>query len=563
MQNPLAQAAASWAAFVQDAYEEAVQAGQLPAGAPPATATPATDPAHGDFTSNFCMAGARALKLSPRAIAQPLLPLLEKKLPGSFFSQVSVAGAGFLNTRLSGSFFTQLLTHMQAAGDSYGRSQIGQGRRVMVEFVSANPTGPMTLGNARGGVLGDVLASVLQAAGYDVWREFYLNDTGNQVDLFGRSVEARYIQQLQGEDAVAFPEDGYHGEYIRAFATAYIAEKGDALLTVPQEERRRELIAFALPRNVEKMKMDLERYGIRYDLWFAESALHESGYVADTLQKLTQRGHTYEKDGALWFKASELGCEKDEVLRKSNGFYTYYAVDIAYHRDKFEKRGFDQVIDAFGADHHGHTLRFAAGMKALGLDPGKLAFVLFQLVHLTRDGEVVRMSKRTGRAVTLSDLLDEIPRDAVRFFFNNRQSNSHLEFDMALAVRQDADNPVYYVQYAHARLCSLLAMLTQEGHAVPQTIDADLLTHAAERELMLALAAYPSEIERAAREREPFYINRYLIDLAGRFHRFYNACRVKDVEPPLLGARLCLCACTRQVLQNGLTLLGITAPVSM
>jgi len=423
----------------------------------------------------------------------------------------------------------------------------------------------MTIGNARGGVLGDTLASILKRAGYDVWREFYVNDAGNQVELFGRSIDARYMQMCLGEQNYEFPEDGYHGDDIKAIATLIFKAEGDSLKAMPEEERVAKFIAFALPHNVAMMKEDLQRYRIHFDEWFHESRLHECGYVAETVEMLDKGGMIYEKDGAVWLRNMELGADKDEVLRRANGFYTYYAVDIAYHRDKLE-RGFDKVIDVWGADHHGHAIRMKASMSApaLGVDADKLEFLIMQMVRLTRDGETVKVSKRTGKALTLSDLLDEISVDACRFFFNARP-DSHLEFDLGLAVRQDSENPVYYVQYAHARICSLIAMLASEGFGVPEykDIDAAMLSTESELELIKQLSLMPEEIKLAARDNDPSRMNRYVIELAARFHRFYNACRIKGEERGLLLARLKLADTVRAVLNNCLEILGITAPEKM
>ncbi len=563
MSNLIESAKENLKQLVQSAYRQCIDEGVLPEGAAAPEVDAPRDPAHGDWASSFAMAAAKALGQPPRAIAEAVAARMT--LAGSYFSSVEIAGPGFLNARLSDHWFHDVLTSVETLGDAYGHVNAGRGARVMVEFVSANPTGPMTIGNARGGVLGDTLASVLSAAGYDVWREFYLNDAGHQVDLFGRSLEARYLQELLGADACAFPEDGYHGAYILDIAKEFITLRGDSYVNAPEDERRAALIAFGLPKNIAQMEKDLYRYRIAYDQWFAESSLHESGYVKETIDLLAGKGCTYEKDGALWFKATDFGGDKDDVLMKSNGFYTYYAVDIAYHRDKFIKRGFDTVIDVLGADHHGHTLRFKAAMSALGIDPKRLRFVLMQMVRLTRDGEVVKMSKRTGRAITLADLLDEIPVDAARFFFNQRQPDTHLEFDMGLAVRQDSDNPVYYVQYAHARICNLLKKLREEGFAPAsaRSLDMALLPGPSERELVRKLAAYPEEIRVAARDYLPSNINRYTVELAACFHRFYDACRMRGEEQPRAEARLKLAEATRQVLRNALSLLGIAAPDSM
>ena len=563
------------------AYDAAAQAGTLPAGVEvKANVEIPKDPANGDYTTTFAMAAAKAMKKNPREIASILLENLQ--LEGTYFASAEIAGPGFLNFRLAPIWYQALLETVEEEGAAYGTNDILKGKKVMVEFVSANPTGPMHMGNARGGVLGDTLASVLAACGADVWREFYVNDAGNQIEKFASSLEARYLQILLGEDAVPFPEDGYHGEDIKELAQAFYEKYGDSYRDTPKEERHAALAQFGLDVNIPKMKADLERYKIKYDQWFYESELHESGYVAETVEKLIEMGWTYEQEGALWLATSRLLREhyktigksekeiekldlKDDVLRRANGFYTYFAADIAYHRNKFEKRGFDKVINVWGADHHGHVARLKAAMDALGLDgTHRLDIVLMQLVKLMRDGELVRMSKRTGKAISLRDLLDEVPVDAARYFFNGKP-DSPMDFDLGLAVREDSENPVYYVQYAHARLCNLLKTLEGEGAKVPAARDVDmsLLSGPTELALMKALASYCEEVRLAARDYDPSHINRYLIELAGDFHRFYTACRIKGEEPALLAARLKLAAATRTVLYNGMSLLGVTAPEKM
>jgi len=452
----------------------------------------------------------------------------------------------------------------------------------MVEFVSANPTGPMHMGNARGGVLGDTLASVLAKCGADVWREFYVNDAGNQIEKFASSLEARYLQLIHGEDAVEFPEDGYHGDDIRALAKAFYEREGDKYDGADKAERHAALAEFGLSHNIPKMKSDLARYGIHYDEWFFESSLHDSGYVADSVAELTELGYTYEKDGALWLKTSEIMAAnlkkagksdeaieklglKDDVLRRANGFYTYFAADIAYHRNKFAVRGFDKVINIWGADHHGHVARLKGAMDALGLNGSeRLDIVLMQLVKLMENGEVVRMSKRTGKAISLTDLLDMVPVDACRYFFNAKPE-TQMDFDLGLAVREDSENPVYYVQYAHARICTLLKNLESEGYAVPAAADVDfsLLAEEAELALIKQLAVYCEAVRLAGQNYDPSHINRYLIDLAAAFHKFYNACRIKGEEEGLLRARLKLADTVRSVLRNGMELLGSSAPEKM
>ena len=548
---------------VLDALGQAVAAGELPAEPIPAFGieVPA-DRAHGDLAANVAMVSARALHRAPRQIAEAILAHLS--LEGTYLERAEVAGPGFLNFFLSPAFYAAVVGEVLEAGDRYGRSDFGGGKRVMVEFVSANPTGPMHMGNARGGALGDCLASVLEAAGYDVWREFYVNDAGNQIEKFGLSLDVRYQQHFRGEDAVELPEDAYHGDDIREHAANFAAIYGDKYLNAPEAERRAALVQYALPLNIEKMHRDLEKYRIVYDEWFRESVLHNDGELKATIDLLTEKGLTYEKDGALWYKASEHGGEKDEVLVRANGNPTYFAADIAYHRNKFA-RGFDICIDVWGADHHGHVARMKGAMDAVGLEGSRLHVVLFQLVRLMQDGEVVRMSKRSGKAIQLADLLDEVPVDAARFFFNLREAGSQMDFDLGLAVEQSSSNPVYYVQYAHARICSIFKNLQAEG-ITPRACTAQelvRLTEPAEKELIRHIAAYTGEIIEAARDYDPARITRYCMDLAGLFHKFYNSCRVKGEEEPLMQARLALCEATRTTLRNALSLLKITAPETM
>ena len=568
-------------ALTMTAYETAAAEGLLPADVvvKPSVEIP-KDTANGDYTTTFCLAAAKALHKNPRQVAQILMDHMQ--LEGSYFTTVEMAGPGFLNFRLGDKWFGDTVACVEREGADYGSSDMLAGKKYMVEFVSANPTGPMHMGNARGGVLGDTLASVLQKSGADVWREFYVNDAGNQIEKFAKSLEARYLQIIKGEDAVEFPEDGYHGDDIRELAQLFYEQEGEKYLDCDEKTRHDALARFGLDRNIPKMKSDLERYGIHYDQWFFESSLHESGYVADSVQALTDLGYTYEKDGALWLKTSEILAAnlrkagkseeaieklglKDDVLRRANGFYTYFAADIAYHRNKFAVRGFDKVINIWGADHHGHVARMKGAMDALGLDgENRLDIVLMQLVKLVRDGEVVRMSKRTGKAISLTDLLDEIPVDACRYFFNAKPE-TQMEFDLGLAVREDSENPVYYVQYAHARICTLLKNLASEGYTVPAAseVDFSLLSGDAEKALIKQLAHYSEVVRLAARDYDPSHINRYLTELAAAFHKFYTVCRIKGEEKPVLLARLKLADAARAVLKNGMVLIGCSAPEKM
>ena len=582
MSNMIQAARQQVAQLTQAAYEKAAAAGLLPQGAEvKATIEIPKDTAHGDYASSFAMAGAKALHKAPRVIAQTIVDNLE--LEGSFFSKVEIAGPGFLNFTLGPKWYGDVLSAVEAQGTAYGSGDDGKGQKVMVEFVSANPTGPMHMGNARGGVLGDTLANILARDGYDTWKEFYVNDAGNQIHKFAVSINARYMQLIMGEEKFPFPEEGYHGEDIKELARAIYDAHGDSWKDLPEEERLDKMAQYGLKVNIPKMQEDLKKYGIVYDQWFFESELHSSGYVAETVQMLTDKGWTYEKDGALWLNTTALLKQKfmaegktqeqvdkldlkDDVLRRANGFYTYFAADIAYHRNKFEKRGFDKVINVWGADHHGHVARLQAALDGLGLDGShRLIIVLMQLVNLLQDGKPVRMSKRSGKAIALHDLLDEVSVDAARFFFNSRNASSPVDFDLDLAVREDSENPVYYVQYAHARICSLIARLAEEGETVPaaEALDAASFTAPEELALVKALAQYPEELHLAARDYDPSRINRYLAALAGDFHRFYNACRIKGEEPAVLRARLKLADSVRAVLANGLGLLGVSAPEKM
>ena len=581
MTNMIQNAKDQAAALTMAAYQAAAADGSLPAAevkTPPVEIP--KDTANGDYTTTFALAAAKALGKPPRVIAQALLDHMD--LTDSYFTSAEIAGPGFLNFRLGDAWYAGVMDAVETEGDAYGTNDSLTGQKIMVEFVSANPTGPMHMGNARGGVLGDTLASVLQKSGADVWREFYVNDAGNQIEKFAKSLEARYFQIIKGEDAVEFPEDGYHGDDIRELARLFYQQEGEKYLDCDEKTRHDALAQFGLSHNIPKMKADLERYGIHYDEWFFESSLHESGYVADTVAALTAQGYTYKRDGALWLKTAEILAKnlraagksdadieklalKDDVLRRANGFYTYFAADIAYHRNKFAVRGFDKVINIWGADHHGHVARLKGAMDALGLDgEHRLDIVLMQLVKLVRDGEVVRMSKRTGKAISLTDLLDEIPVDACRYFFNAKPE-TQMEFDLGLAVREDSENPVYYVQYAHARICTLLKALAAEGYQVKNAADVDftVLSAPEEKALIKQLAQYPVVVQLAARDYDPSFINRYLTELAAAFHKFYNACRIKGEAENVLLARLKLADTARAVLKNGMTLIGCSAPEKM
>ena len=567
--------------LVNDAYLAAAAKGELPEGLTlNGSVEIPKDTANGDYAANFAMASAKLMRMPPRKVAETLIANMQ--LDGSWFSSCEVAGPGFMNFRMGDKWYGDVVRLVNSEGADYGSCDIGKGQKLMVEFVSANPTGPMHMGNARGGVLGDALASVLQRAGYNVWREFYVNDAGNQIEKFAGSIEARCLQLVKGEDAVRFPEDGYHGDDIKELARLFCEKYGESWMDKTKQERHEMMAKFGLEHNLPKMKSDLERYGIKYDEWFYESSLHESGYVADSVAKLAERGYTYEKDGALWLKTSEILREnmlkagkkpedidklelKDDVLRRANGFYTYFAADIAYHYNKLAVRGFDRAIDIWGADHHGHVARMKGAMDAVGLDGTKLDVVLMQMVNLMRDGQPVRMSKRTGNAITLTDLLEEVPIDSARFLFNMHDAGSGIDFDLDQAVKTDNDNPVYYVQYAHARICSILKKMESEGVAFAgaENIDATLLTEPSEMDLIRMLAAFPQEIVMAAEKYDPSRINRFVIDLASAFHRFYGSCRIQGADPAVQQARLALCIGVKNAIFNVLTMFKINVPEKM
>ena len=557
----------------------ACAAGELPEEQLPAyTVEIPADRKNGDLAVNAAMVSARAFRKAPRAIAEILQKYLQ--LEGTLFERVEVAGPGFMNFFLSPAFYGGIVEDILDKGEAYGRSDFGAGQKVMVEFVSANPTGPMHMGNARGGALGDCLAAVMDVAGFEVAREFYVNDAGNQIEKFALSLDVRYQQIFKGEDEVILPEDAYHGDDIKEHAKGFAVLHGDKYMAEDEATRREALVAYALPLNIDKMHKDMAKYRIVYDKWFHESVLHQGGDVKEVIDLLTEKGLTYEKDGALWYKNAQVQTArllregktqeeidrlelKDDVLVRANGNPTYFAADIAYHRNKF-LRGFTTCIDVWGADHHGHVARMKGAMDALGLDGDRLEVVLMQLVRLMKNGETVRMSKRTGKAIQLADLLDEVPVDAARFFFNLREANTQMDFDLGLAIEQSSSNPVYYVQYAHARICSIFRNFEAEGISLDRAAaDLSRLEAPEERELIRLLAAYTGEVVSAATERDPARITRYCQEVAALFHKFYNACRCKVEDKALMHARLCLCAATRTVLRNVLTMLKIDTPESM
>lgn len=563
---------------IEAAIKAAMDKGELPQGDLPSfiIEEPA-DRSHGDIATNVAMAGARIFRMAPAKAAQIILDNID--LENSLIEKYEIAGPGFINFFLSRRYFAEVLHEIEREGENYGASDYGQGVKVMVEFVSANPTGPMHLGNARGGALGDCLAAVMDKAGYDAYREFYVNDAGNQIEKFAASLEARYMQLF--DDSFPFPEDGYQGADIIERAEQFRDECGDKYVDASSEERRRALVDFALPRNIKRMQDDMAKYRIHFDNWFMESTLHESGAVKAVVDTLTQKGLTYEKDGAIWYKNKDVCTDillkqgkkqdyidklelKDDVLIRSNGHPTYFAADIAYHKNKFD-RGFEKLINVWGADHHGHVMRLKGAMDAVGYNGDNLDILLMQLVKLVRDGQIVTMSKRTGKAIQLRDLLDEVPVDSARFIFNTREATTQMDFDLDLAIQQDSQNPVYYVQYAHARICSILRNLEAEGIAARSCTDEELclLGTPEEVELIHLLSSFDSEIIAAARDYDPTKVTKYVTNVATYFHKFYNACRVKCGDEALMQARLSLCIAAKTVIKNVLDMFNISCPERM
>ncbi len=541
------------------------------------------DVSHGDFSCNAAMASAKALRNNPRAIGQMIADAAV--LDGTVLEKIEVAGPGFLNFFISPLWFNETVGEVISSGSDYGKTELGKGKRVLVEFVSANPTGPMHIGNARGGALGDSLSSVLQFAGYEVEREFYVNDAGNQIEKFGKSLSIRYMQIADGnksdviasygdddvcrkifedEENFPMPEDVYKGVDIIEHAYNFYKINGDKFVNADEESRKSALVEYALPLNIDGLEKDLAKYRIVYDTWFRESSLHKSGAVKQIVDMLTEKGQTYEKDGAIWFKASDFGDDQDRVLVRANGIPTYFVPDIAYHYNKLVTRGFDKAIDILGADHHGYIARMKAALTALGVDASKLDIVIMQMVMLVRNGETVKLSKRSGKAITLSTLLDEVPIDAARFFFNLRDPNTHLEFDLELAIEESSNNPVFYVQYAHARICSILRRMEEEGTGYSNIPVSELnFNHPAELALIRHIAALPNCINEAAKDYNPSKITKYLCDLAQLFHKFYDNCKIKGEEENILQSRLSLCVATKTVFKNLLDLLKVDAPEKM
>ena len=519
------------------------------------------DPSNGDFATNIAMVGAKAFKQSPKIIAQKIVDNVV--LDDTYFDRCEIAGPGFINFFLNGTWFKEAIIAVLGEENHYGKTNFGLNKKVLVEFVSANPTGPMHIGNARGGAMGDCLSEILSWAGYNVSREFYVNDAGNQIEKFKKSLSIRYQQLFLGEQAVPLAEDCYQGADIIQRAKDFSDIYNDKYMNASEDERRQALVDYALPLNIEGLKTDLLKYKIQYDNWFLESDLHKQGKLYEIVDMLKNRGFVYEAGGAVWFKATEFGGEKDEVLIRDNGIPTYFLADIAYHYNKLVDRGFDKAIDIWGADHHGHVARLKWALEALGIDSERLDIILMQMVRLVRDGETVKLSKRSGKSITLTSLLDEIPIDAARFFFNMREASSHFDFDLDLAIEESSKNPVYYVRYAHARICQILKNIEELGYKPSIHSEYELLKTKEEIELIKAIAKFPSEIIAAASSYNPSRITRFALDIATLFHKFYTVCKVKGSEEALLKARLSLCFAVKITLKNALTVLNISAPEEM
>lgn len=560
IENKLKQAAA-------DAVKSAVSAGAFQIEHQPDVQLEVPREAKfGDYSTNVAMQLPKEAHMAPRKIAEAITEQLkaDDNLKG-IVSKVDIAGPGFINFTLDPAWHYDVIGEVESMGKDYGRTEGHKGLTYNLEFVSANPTGPMHIGNARGGAIGDVLAEIAAWTGYDVTREFYVNDAGNQIAKFGDSLDARF-KQAMGLD-VPFPEDGYQGKDIMERVQEYIADQGRkdqvvGLLDEDDDTRKRKLIDFALNVNLNQMHTDMAKYGVHYDVWFSEQSMYDDGEIERALKLLKDKGATYEKDGATWFKTTDYGCEKDDVLIRQNGLPTYFMGDIAYHLNKLQTRKFDRAVNVWGADHHGHIARLKAAIRAAGEDDSRLHVVTMQLVRLIKDGEPIRMSKRQGKAIGLSELLTMVGTDAARVFFNLRSPDSHFDFDLDLAIQESNENPVFYMQYAHARICSILRQLGGEVD-LDAPADLSLLTHPKEMELLEVMSDLPNTIVQAERKNDPSRMVHYGQELASAFHGFYNDCRVRVDDAKLMHARLKLILATRQVLENVLGILGVSAPESM
>ncbi len=558
MQNPINDAKKQLNELIMESLGRCVSSQKFPnEPLPPFTVTIPADNKNGDFATNIAMVSAKTLKLPPRDVATAIVENLE--LASTYFSRAEIAGPGFINFFFDANWYSTVIKTVHEKGEQYGRTDFGKGKRILVEFVSANPTGPMHIGNARGGAVGDSLATVLEWSGHEVFREFYINDGGNQINKFGISLEARYLQQF--DSSVEIPEDAYLGEDITDHAKKFIEINGDKYLNASVEERREALVSYALPINIQTLEDDLLKYRITYDNWFRESSLYDNGEALKIVDILKEKGCTYEKDGATWFKATDYDCDVDFVLIRNNGVPTYIVPDIAYHYNKLVTRGYDKGIDVLGADHHGYVPRLKSALTALGIDAkNRLDAVLMQMVKLVRDGEIIKASKRSGKAITLATLLEEVPIDAARFFFNQREANSQMDFDLDLAVEESSKNPVFYVQYAHARVCSILRNLEVEYDI---NADLSLLNKPEELALIRHISTLPQEIIDSANSYDPSKVTRFSMEVANLFHKFYTQCHVKGEDIELSKARAMLCEVVQITLKNILDLLKIDAPTSM
>lgn len=551
---------------VKDTLKEVIGKAAVAAGIVEASQLPEItlefpkDKAHGDFATNIAMQLTRIAKQNPRQIAEQVVAHLDKA--AAHISKAEIAGPGFINFTMDKSYLYPIINEVLQKRERYGEINLGEGQKVQVEFVSANPTGSLHLGHARGAAVGDALCNVLSLAGYDVTREYYINDAGNQVNNLAKSIEARYLQALGRE--VEMPEDGYHGEDIKGFAAELAEEEGDRLAALSEEERLTYFRTYGLRKELDKIKRDLGRFNVNFDTWFSETSIYESGVIPEVLQELRDKGHIFEEDGATWLRTTPLGDDKDRVLIKNDGSFTYLTPDITYHRNKYN-RGYDRMINIWGADHHGYIPRVKAAMTALGFDAGKLTVLIAQMVSLFQGGEKVKMSKRTGKAVTMEDLMDEVGVDPMRYFFTMRSMDSHLDFDMDLAVSKSNENPVFYVQYAHARICSIYKQAEEKGIAVKALADVDLskLTVEAEFDLLRKIGELPEEIGVAAEQYAPHRVIRYVYDLASLFHSYYNAQYVITDDAQQTQARLALLGALRITLANTLRVVGVSAPERM
>ena len=542
---------------IKDAAQRAIESGTVKDGELPAVVLEVPPQKEfGDFATNFAMQAARSLKCNPRMVAQAVVD----NLNCAYIDKTEIAGPGFINFYLKQDWIYSLLSNILAQGDAYGDLKQENPEKIQLEYVSANPTGPLHVGHGRGAAVGSALANLMKAAGYNVTREYYINDAGNQIENLAASVNARYLA-LMGVEC-EFPENGYHGVDIIDTAKRIVKIYGDKFMQMEEEERLHEFKTLALKEKLAALKEDLQAFNLDFDVWFSEKTLHDEGRIKAACDYLLERGHMYEKDGALWLKSTEYGDDKDRVVIRDNGIPTYLAADIAYHRDKFE-RGFDHVINLWGADHHGYIARMKAAVGSLGYKPEQLEVLILQMVSLYRNGELVKMSKRTGQSVTLNELIEEVGTDAARFFFIMRSIDSQLDFDLTLATEKSSDNPVYYVQYAYARICSILRQIADENIAIDDKAPLASLTAEVEINLIKKLGEYPELIAAAAKERAPHRVAHYVYELASLFHSFYNQCRILGVEPEVQQARLLLVIAVQHVLKHALNILGISAPERM